>query len=72
MDKSESAYIVSQIIKKLNNCENPKLYGKGLLGNHTGKWRYRIGDHRIIADINDDMIIILIILSIGHRGNVYK
>ncbi|MCP1224533.1 type II toxin-antitoxin system RelE/ParE family toxin [Sebaldella sp. S0638] len=71
MDKSESAYIVGWIKKKLINCENPRIHGKGLVGDHSGEWRYRIGNYRIIADINDDTVLILL-LNIGHRKNVYK
>ena len=71
MDKSESAYIVGWIKKKLVNCENPRLYGKGLIGNHSGEWRYRIGNYRIIADIKDETILILI-LNIDHRKDKYK
>ncbi|MFZ2372956.1 MAG: type II toxin-antitoxin system RelE/ParE family toxin, partial [Trichococcus flocculiformis] len=43
----------------------------GLVANHSGEWRYRIGDYRLIADINDDTITILI-LEIGHRKDIYK
>ena len=71
MDKSESVYIVGWIKKKLVNCENPRLYGKGLIGNHSGEWRYRIGNYRIIADIKDETILILI-LNIDHRKDKYK
>ena len=34
-------------------------------------WRYRVGDYRIIAHINDQTIRILVV-RIGHRGNIYR
>jgi mRNA interferase RelE/StbE len=53
MDKYTSLLIVSWIKKHLNNCDNPRLYGKPLEANHSGKWRYRIGQYRVIANIYD-------------------
>ena len=57
--------------KNLHNCENPRWQGKVLKGKLQGLWRYRIGVYRVIAQINDDRLII-IALSIGHRKEVYK
>ena len=39
--------------------------------NKTGLWRYRIGNYRVIADINDHRCIILA-LEVGHRKDIYK
>ena len=64
--------IYSWILKNLSNCENPRVFGKALLvGNYKGKWRYRIGDYRLICMIKDKELIILA-LEIGHRKNIYK
>lgn len=63
--------IFSWISKNLNNCENPRIFGKSLVGNYKGKWRYRIGDYRLICMIRDAELIILA-LEIGHRRNIYK
>ena len=70
-DRRTVAIIVSWIEKNLNNCENPRLYGKALKGNLKGLWRYRIGDYRIIAQIEDEKLVILLI-EIGHRKNIYN
>ena len=51
--------------------ENPRYSGKSLIGSKTGLWRYRIGNYRVIADINDDRCIILA-LEVGHRKDIYK
>ena len=50
---------------------NPRLYGKALHGNLAGNWSYRVGNYRIIADIQDDKIIILV-TDIGHRIEIYR
>lgn len=62
--------IFGWIEKNLVNCENPRLHGKGLTANRSGEWRYRVGNYRIIADIQDYELIILVI-EVGHRKSVY-
>lgn len=71
LDKSTAKLITSWLLKNLQNCENPRQHGKGLTSNLSGKWRYRIGDYRIIADIQEDKILIMI-LEIGHRRDIYS
>ena len=52
-------------------CDNPRDFGDPLLGNFSGLWRYRVGNFRIICDIQDEEILVLV-LKIGHRREVYK
>jgi addiction module toxin, relE/stbE family len=49
----------------------PRRHGKGLTSNRSGQWRYRVGDYRIIADIEDEKLIILVV-EVEHRSRVYK
>jgi len=70
MDKATAALILGWIRKNLEGCENPRIHGKGLTANRSGQWRYRVGDYRIIAEIYDDNVVILV-LNIGHRRDVY-
>ncbi|MCB6443420.1 type II toxin-antitoxin system RelE family toxin, partial [Streptococcus salivarius] len=42
----------------------------GLTANRSGQWRYRVGDYRIIVEIEDTKVIVLV-LEIGHRKNIY-
>ena len=71
MDKHIAKSIIDWIENNLEGCENPRLHGKSLVGNYSGKWRYRVGDYRIIADIQDDRILILI-LDVEHRSKIYR
>lgn len=71
LDKSTQRYLFNWLIKNVDNVENPRYSGKSLTGNKTGLWRYRIGNYRVIADINDDSCIILA-LEVGHRKDIYK
>lgn len=70
LDKYTQQIIRSWISKNLQNCENPRIYGKGLSANRSGQWRYRIGDYRLICVINDNRLVILA-LTVGHRRDVY-
>ena len=71
MDRQTASMLLGWMRKNLEGCENPRQHGKGLSANRSGQWRYRVGNYRLIAEIEDDRIVILI-LSIGHRGDVYK
>ena len=62
--------IIAWIEKNLVNCDNPRVKGKGLTANRSGQWRYRIGDYRVIAEIDDNKIVILV-LEVGHRSKIY-
>lgn len=71
LDRHTAALILGWIRKNLEGCEDPRAHGKGLTANRSGQWRYRVGDYRILADIEDNKITILV-LNIGHRRNIYK
>ena len=71
MDKKIAALILSYIEEKLVDCENPRLFGKALQGNLDDKWRYRVGEYRILAKIEDDAVVIVIV-EIGHRKMIYE
>ena len=49
--------------------DNPYLYAKKLTNPEIGTYRFRIGDYRVIFDINENDIVIL---RIGHRKEIYK
>ncbi len=59
------------INNNLLETENPREKGKALVGDYKGKWRYRIGNYRLICHIEDNKLLILA-LSVGHRRNMYK
>ena len=71
LDKNIAKLIASWLKKNLEGCENPRIHGKALVANKAGQWRYRVGDYRILAEIKDDEVIILV-LQIGHRREIYK
>lgn len=71
LDKTTASLILGYIEKRLVNCQDPRAFGKPLVANHKVKWRYRIGDYRILCLIEDEKITITVI-EIGHRKDIYK
>ena len=71
LDRPIRTRIHNWVLEHLEGCENPRLYGKALTGSLSGSWRYRVGAYRLLADIYDDRILILI-TEIGHRSEVYE
>lgn len=71
MDAFEATLITSWIGKHLKDVIEPRRIGGPLKGNHSGKWRYKVGVYRILCNIQDDVLVIEI-LAVGHRKDVYK
>ncbi len=70
LDRQTQKIIKAWIEKNLLECENPRLHGKALSANRSGQWRYRVGDYRILAEIQDDEVV-LILVDVGHRSKIY-
>ncbi len=65
LDKHEARRITRYLRKRIEPLENPRSVGKALSGRLGTFWRYRVGDYRIICDIRDREVIILVIRSGG-------
>lgn len=70
LDRYTQRMIKGWIDKNLVDTDNPRSQGKGLTANRSGQWRYRIGDYRLICQIDDGKLVILA-LTAGHRSEVY-
>ena len=70
MDRYTVKLIDAWIAKHLENTENPRAFGKPLAANRAGQWRYRIGDYRLLCELKDSALLILVI-KVGHRKDVY-
>ncbi len=71
MDPYTRRMIFAWIEKNLVGCQDPRAIGKSLTGDKQGQWRYRIGDYRLLCDIQDEKLVILA-LSVGHRREIYR
>ena len=61
LDKQTQFLIKSWIDKNLIGTSNPRTHGKGLTSNRSGQWRYRVGNYRILADIQDYKVVVLVL-----------
>ena len=70
LDMPQRAQMMAWIKRNLIDCEDPRRTGHALTGDLSGLWRYRVGDYRIVAEIHDNELVILVV-EVGHRRNVY-
>ena len=70
MDK-QAARRIRDELAEIAALDDPRSRGKALTGNLAGLWRYRVGDYRIICDIEDGVLVILVV-DVAHRREVYK
>jgi mRNA interferase RelE/StbE len=57
--------------ERIARLENPRGIGKALTGPLGDLWRYRVGDYRVICDIQDDTFRVLVV-QVGNRRDVYR
>ena len=70
LDSLSRKRILNYVSDVLTKIENPRILGKALTGDLKGLWRYRIGNFRIVCQIQDNSLLILI-LKIAHRKEIY-
>ena len=70
IDRQTARRIKNYLDERIAANDDPRQFGKGLAGSLSGLWKYRVGDYRIIADIQDEKVVILIV-RIGHRRKIY-
>jgi mRNA interferase RelE/StbE len=71
LDKAIQKRIASFLRERLANTNDPKQLGKALQGQYAGYWRYRVGDYRLICHLKNEELIIIVV-EIGHRKNIYR
>jgi mRNA interferase RelE/StbE len=69
LGKVEAARIIAFLRDRV--ADAPRSTGKPLNGPLGGLWRYRVGDYRVICEINDGRMLVMVV-TIGHRGDVYR
>ncbi len=62
--------ILRYLRKSIATAEDPRRFGRPLTHDLKGLWRYRVGDYRIVASIEDGRFIVLVV-TVGHRREVY-
>ncbi|MDD3293683.1 MAG: type II toxin-antitoxin system RelE/ParE family toxin [Geobacteraceae bacterium] len=72
LDKQQARRILTFLVERVGGLDDPRSIGEALNGSRFGQfWKYRVGDYRIIASIEDDILLILVV-RVGHRREVYR
>jgi mRNA interferase RelE/StbE len=70
LGKQAQSEIIHYLDQRVAGNGDPRRFGKGLRADLAGLWRYRAGDYRILCQIRDGDLLILVV-SVGHRRDVY-
>ncbi|MEO5936235.1 MAG: type II toxin-antitoxin system RelE/ParE family toxin [Terriglobales bacterium] len=71
LDKAAQQRIYGFLTVKLQASPDPRQLGKALQGDKRGLWRYRVGDYRLICDLQDQRLVVLLLI-VAHRKDVYR
>jgi mRNA interferase RelE/StbE len=71
LDKPIARRISKFLYERVAVLENPRQIGQRLQGTLSDYWKYRVGDYRIICSLEDERLVVLV-LRIGHRREIYK
>ncbi len=71
LDKQTQKDIIHYLKTRIATEDSPRRFGKALLGNKAGLWRYRVKNYRIICNLEDDNLVVLV-LRTSHRKDVYQ
>lgn len=71
LDRQAARRIVDYLDDRVAKADDPRRLGKALTGPLGDRWRYRVGDYRIICDIHDKTVTVLV-LRLGHRKDIYE
>jgi mRNA interferase RelE/StbE len=66
LNRAAQESIIQFLRERVQASANPRQWGKPLHGDKGGLWRYRVGDYRLICDIQDERITVLVV-RVGHR-----
>lgn len=71
LDREVQRRILRLLRERVAVLDDPRQLGDALAGKLKGLWKYRVGDYRIIARIEDEVVRVLVV-RIGHRRQVYR
>jgi mRNA interferase RelE/StbE len=69
--RPSQARVLGYLRQRVQLSENPRQFGKALHGEKQGLWRYRVGDYRLVCDIQNEKSTVLV-LAVAHRKEVYR
>lgn len=71
LDRSVARRIITTLEERIATLDDPRTLGSALTGDHAGYWRWRVGDYRVVARIEDERVVIIIV-RVAHRRDVYR
>ena len=70
LGKNAKRDIIAYLDDRIAGESDPRRFGKGLKADLAGLWRYRVGDYRVLCQIRDGELLVLVV-AVGHRRDVY-
>ena len=70
LGKPAQREIIAYLDERVAGDADPRRFGKGLKADLAGLWRYRVGDFRILCQIVDGELLVLVV-AVGHRRDIY-
>lgn len=70
LDPAVQRQILRYLRERIAGSNDPRRFGRSLGGQLGGLWRYRVGDYRLVCEVANDRLVVLV-LAVGHRKDVY-
>ena len=70
LDRPIQKRLLDWLDDRIEGCKNPRHFGEPLRGDVNGLWRYRVGNYRVICEIQEQQLVVLA-LAVGHRRGMY-
>ena len=71
LGKQAQREIIAHLDERVAGNGDPRRFGKGLKADLAGLWRYRVGDYRILCQIKNEELLVLVV-AVGHRRDIYE
>ena len=71
LDRTIQKEILDYMDTRVATAEHPRRFGKPLRASKIGLWRYRVRDYRIICQLEEDRLVVLVV-AVGHPSTVYN
>lgn len=71
LDRQVQREILDYMEQRIGRAEDARSFGKPLRHSKFGLWRYRVRDYRIICQLRQAKLIVLVV-AVGHRSTVYE
>jgi mRNA interferase RelE/StbE len=71
LGKQAQREIIAYLDERIAGKDDPRRFGKGLKADLAGLWRFRVGDYRILCQIKNGELLVLVV-AVGHRRDIYE